>query len=63
MSTPQWPHAWEPVFRRIGFGTAGDHHVHHNLFTRNYGHLFMYWDYATGTYRDPASVKHFNAGV
>ena len=59
----EWPHAWDPIFRRLGFGTAADHHVHHKLFTKNYGHLFMYWDYAGGTYRDPANVSVFNRGV
>merc|ERR1712023_567746 len=59
----EWPHAWDPVFRRLGWGTAADHHVHHKLFTKNYGHLFMYWDYAGGTYRDPANVSVFNRGV
>ena len=32
---------WDDLFRRIGFGTAADHHVHHKLFVYNYGHLFM----------------------
>ena len=26
------------------------------LFVYNYGHLFMYWDWALGTYRDPRSL-------
>jgi hypothetical protein len=36
----EYPHVWDPVFKAIGFGTAWDHHVHHKLFTFNYGHLF-----------------------
>lgn len=32
---------WDGVFRSLGMGTAADHHVHHKLFTYNYGHLFM----------------------
>lgn len=26
------------------------------LFVYNYGHLFMYWDWVLGTYRDPRSL-------
>ena len=37
----EYPHAWDPLFDAIGFGTPADHHVHHKLFTYNYGHLFM----------------------
>lgn len=37
----EYRHLWDPYFRLIGFGTAGDHHVHHKLFRYNYGHLFM----------------------
>lgn len=59
----EYPHPWDPLFRKIGFGTAADHHVHHKLFKYNYGHLFMYWDMLGGTYRDPATVQYFNAGV
>lgn len=60
----EWAHPWEaPVFRRLGFGTAADHHVHHKLFRYNFGHMFMYWDWIGGTYKDPESVKHFSAGV
>jgi hypothetical protein len=32
---------WDDLFRRLGFGTAADHHVHHKLFIYNFGHLFM----------------------
>lgn len=32
---------WDRLFRKLGFGTAADHHVHHKLFIYNYGHLFM----------------------
>lgn len=33
---------WDFLFRKLGFGTAADHHVHHALYNFNYGHLFMY---------------------
>lgn len=37
----EFHHPWDKsLFRWIGFGTAGDHHVHHKLFIWNYGHLF-----------------------
>lgn len=52
---------WGRFFRRLGIGTAADHHVHHKLFNRNFGHLFMYWDQLLGTYTAPTEVtKHFN---
>jgi lathosterol oxidase len=51
---------WDRLFRLLGFGTSGDHHVHHKLFVSNYGHLFMYYDYIFGTYRSPESVEMFN---
>lgn len=44
-------HPWDPLFRRLGLGTPADHHVHHRLFTRNYGHTMMWWDRMLGTYR------------
>eukprot|EP00040_Diaphanoeca_grandis_P017340 m.90265 g.90265 ORF g.90265 m.90265 type:complete len:322 (-) comp26379_c1_seq1:232-1197(-) len=50
----EFSHPWDSFFRKIGFGTAADHHVHHKLFKYNFGHLFMYWDIAFGTYRNPA---------
>ena len=56
----EYHHPWDRVFRRIGFGTAADHHVHHKLFNYNYGHLFMYYDRLFGTYKDPAAVDLFN---
>lgn len=59
----EYSHPWEAAFRAIGFGTAGDHHVHHKLFTSNYGHLFMYWDYIFGTYKNPRLVQAFNVGA
>ena len=37
----EYSHAWDGVFRAVGFGTAADHHVHHKLFVFNFGHLFM----------------------
>jgi sterol desaturase/sphingolipid hydroxylase (fatty acid hydroxylase superfamily) len=58
----EYAHPWDAVFRKIGFGTASDHHVHHRFFVFNYGHLFMYWDRLAGTYRDPAEFEgaHFS---
>ena len=44
-------HPWDSTFRKLGLGTAGDHHVHHRCFIYNYGHLFMWWDMLCGTYR------------
>ena len=56
---------WDPVFRTLGMGTPGDHHVHHKFFKYNYGHLFMWFDRLSGTYRDPAdfSKRAFQEGV
>jgi len=55
----EFVHPWEWAFKKLGLGTAGDHHVHHRLFVFNYGHLFTYWDRMIGTYRD-AVGPHFN---
>ena len=51
---------------QIAPGTGGarysahrNHHVHHKLFTYNYGHLFSYWDRVCGTYRHPQNVRQF----
>jgi sterol desaturase/sphingolipid hydroxylase (fatty acid hydroxylase superfamily) len=55
----EFVHPWDWVFRRLGLGTAWDHHVHHRLFVFNYGHLFSYWDRLAGTYRD-AVGPHFD---
>eukprot|EP00521_Asterionellopsis_glacialis_P017060 CAMPEP_0195293582 /NCGR_PEP_ID=MMETSP0707-20130614/12809_1 /TAXON_ID=33640 /ORGANISM="Asterionellopsis glacialis, Strain CCMP134" /LENGTH=356 /DNA_ID=CAMNT_0040354329 /DNA_START=138 /DNA_END=1208 /DNA_ORIENTATION=+ len=56
---------WDPFFRTVGFGTPGDHHVHHKFFKYNYGHLFMWFDQLCGTYRNPQefSKKAFNPHV
>lgn len=56
---------WEPLFRRLGLGTAADHHVHHKFFKWNYGHLFMWWDWGLGTYRNPKEQwgREFSVGV
>lgn len=53
-------HPWDPLFQKIGLGTAADHHVHHRCFVFNYGHLFMWWDKLFGTYKAPADVASFN---
>lgn len=47
---------WDGIFRKIGFGTPADHHVHHKIFKYNYGHLFMWFDRLGGTYKDPARL-------
>lgn len=52
-------HPWDPVFRMLGIGTSGDHHVHHKMFIYNFGHIFTYWDRLAGTYRSPFDVKSF----
>lgn len=46
-------HPWDPAFRKIGLGTAGDHRAHHRRSVCNYGHLFMWWDIVAGTYMPP----------
>lgn len=52
-------HPWDTLFRQLGFGTAADHHVHHKLFVKNYGHLFMYADRVCGTYKHPDTIACF----
>lgn len=59
----EYAHPWDGMFRKLGFGTAADHHVHHKLFKFNYGHLFMYWDMAGGTFRSPLECKPFNKDI
>ncbi len=56
---------WDGIFRSLGLGTPGDHHVHHKVFKYNYGHLFMWFDQIGGTYRDPQNYapKIFHVGV
>jgi alternative squalene epoxidase len=46
------PHRFELLHKCLGIGTSWDHHVHHSMFRWNYGHLFMWWDWAGGTYRE-----------
>eukprot|EP01035_Chromulina_nebulosa_P019974 gene19974-25943_t len=59
----EYSHPWDSLFRKIGFGTAADHHVHHKLFVYNFGHLFMYWDKLFGTYKSPSEVALFNKDI
>lgn len=54
-------HPWDGAFAACGVGTAADHHVHHTLFTWNYGHLFTYFDRLAGTYKPPALVHKLSA--
>lgn len=51
---------WDGLFRRLGLGTAADHHVHHRTFVYNYGHTMMWWDRLLGTYKAPELVATFN---
>lgn len=59
----EYAHPWDGAFRMLGLGTAADHHIHHALFVKNYGHLFMYFDWLCGTYKNPATCSKFNARV
>ena len=52
-------HPWDDFFRKIGFGTPSDHHVHHKYFNYNFGHLFLFWDRLGGTFKDPATSDGF----
>lgn len=52
----EYPLPWDKFFRLVGFGTPGDHHVHHKIFKYNYGHLFMWYDRAFGTYMHPMEL-------
>merc|ERR1712178_307723 len=56
----EYEHPWDVVFRKLGLGTAADHHVHHKMFVKNYGHLFMYCDWLCGTYRDAGAMDVFS---
>ncbi len=56
----EYSHPWDFLFKLVGFGTPGDHHVHHKLFIYNYGHLFMYWDILYGTYKNHNEIFLFN---
>lgn len=58
----EYSHPWDPLFRHLGMGTAGDHHVHHKKFIYNYGHLFMHWDRLFDTYHRPVG-KEFNNDI
>lgn len=59
----EYAHPWDKAFRALGVATAGDHHVHHSEFVKNYGHLFTYWDRLLGTYKSPLDCKHFNDDI
>ena len=37
----EFSHPWDRLFAWLHMGTPAHHHVHHKLFNRNYGHLFM----------------------
>lgn len=55
----EYHHPWDKMFRKLGLGTAGDHHVHHKQFVYNYGHLVMWLDMLLGTYKHPDTIKGF----
>ena len=55
----EYHHLWDKPFKLLGIGTPADHHVHHRLFNKNYGHLFTYFDRIMGTYKDPTEVKRY----
>ena len=57
----EWVHPWDGVFEWLGFGTPADHHVHHSIFNKNFGHLFTYWDRLTCQYVDPWSIFRTNS--
>jgi sterol desaturase/sphingolipid hydroxylase (fatty acid hydroxylase superfamily) len=59
----EYSHPWDPLARMLGIGTAGDHHVHHRVFVKNFGHLFTYWDRLLGTYQAPTATKRFRGYV
>lgn len=60
----EFPHVWDGVFKTLGLGTPGDHHVHHKYFNFNFGHLFMWADFIFGTHRSTESFpRAFNEGV
>ena len=56
---------WDGLFRTLGMGTPGDHHVHHKFFKYNFGHLFMWFDQLCGTYKGPQQFSKlaFNRNV
>lgn len=55
----EYEHVWDKYFRKLGIGTAADHHVHHRLFNQNFGHLFTYWDRLLGTYTSPSEYPKY----
>lgn len=38
-----------------------DHNVHHALITANYGHFFMWYDLAFGTYKSGLQSNKYRA--
>jgi len=57
----EFSHPWDPLLKCLGIGTSADHHIHHALFTKNYGHFFIYWDVLFGTYQNPSTCKFFRS--
>ena len=51
---------WDWLFEMLSIGTSADHAVHHTCIHYNFGHFFMWFDKAFGTYRSPASVTQLN---
>ena len=52
----EYRNPWDWFLEMLSIGTSADHAVHHICFTKNYGHFFMWYDKAFGTYRAPSSV-------
>ena len=46
----EFEHSWDWLARKLGLCTPRDHHIHHKMFHRNFGHIFSYWDRLLGTY-------------
>ena len=40
----EFEHSWDWLVRKLGLCTPRDHHIHHKMFHRNFGHIFSYWD-------------------
>ena len=57
----EFAHPWDFILAKLGVGTAMDHNVHHALITANYGHFFMWYDLAFGTYKSGLQSNKYRA--
>lgn len=57
----EFDHDFDPYLRKLGILTAADHHVHHALGNKNYGHFFRVFDMIGATYKAPSDVEGFRA--